>query len=130
MSRPVPWKLLFRRYGLLLIAMVVLVTVTSNQNAGGLIGGLLLGGVFFFGMSWVMSKFGYAPKTMAQMREEAQQRAAERAARGEPVRTRSSRRSAKGQAADSPESFRRPTPPPTRRTASGVGRHPKPKGRR
>jgi len=127
-SRPVPWKLLFRRYGLLLIGMVVVVSITNRQHAGGLLGGLLFGGVLFFGMSWLLSKFGYAPKTMAQMREEARVRAEARAASGEPVGNGRKSRGKAQPVVASPTG--RPKPPPTRRTASGVGRHPKPGAKR
>ncbi len=123
-----PWNLLLKRFGLMFGGLlVVTVLFSGGKQAGGLVTGLLLGGLLFFVASWLLSKFGYAPKSMAQIRQEAVTRAAERAA--DPGRTpRQSRRSAKaGTAVTAAPS--RPKPPPTKRTASGVGRHPQPRKR-
>ena len=123
-SRPVPWNLLIRRFGFMFVGMVVLVALTSKANFGGLTGGLLFGGLLFFGFSWLLSKFGYAPKSMAQIRDEARTRNDERGVEA-PARRRRSRRSTPQPVA----ATGRPKPPPTRRTASGVGRHPGPRKR-
>ena len=118
-----PWNLLLKRFGLMFAGMVVLVALTGRSNMGGLLGGLLLGGLLFFGFSWLLSKFGYAPKTMAQIRGEAAQRNAERGTEPRPARRR------RGTAQALTNATGRPKPPPTRRTASGVGRHPQPRKR-
>jgi hypothetical protein len=107
--------------------LVVTLLFSGGKEAGGLVMGLLLGGLLFFAASWLLSKFGYAPKSMTQIRQEAVERNAARAA--DPARTpRQSRRAAKrGLTANASPS--RPKPPPTKRTASGVGRHPQPRKR-
>ena len=126
-SRPVPWNLLIRRFGIMFVGALVIVGITTRQNVVGLLGGLVAGGVLFFAMSWLLSKFGFAPKSMAQIRAESATRNAERAA--SPSR-RSSRRSRRSKVAAEPVVVAaRPRPAPTSRTASGVGRHPKPRRR-
>ena len=123
-SRPVPWNLLIRRFGVMFVGALVIVGITTRQNVVGLLGGLVAGGILFFAMSWLMSKFGFAPKSMAQIRAEGAARAAERAAS-----PRTSRRSKRSGSAEPVAAASRPQPAPTRRTASGVGRHPKPRRR-
>ena len=125
-SRPVPWNLLIRRFGIMFVGALVIVGITTRQNVVGLLGGLVAGGALFFAMSWLLSKFGFAPKSMAQIRAEGAARAAERAA---SPSTRSSRRSKRAGSAEPVAAVARPQPAPTRRTASGVGRHPKPRRR-
>jgi hypothetical protein len=125
LSRPVPWNLLIRRFGVMFVGALVIVGITTRQNVVGLLGGLVAGGALFFAMSWLLSKFGFAPKSMAQIRAEGQARAAERAA--SPRASRRSKRS--GGAEPVAAAAARPQPAPTRRTASGVGRHPKPRRR-
>lgn len=119
-----PWRLLFKRFGLMFVAMLLLVSLTSRDQAGGLATGLVFGGILFFALSWLMSKFGFAPKTMKQIRAEAEARAA---ASDRPVRQ--SRRDRKAGITRTATPPARPKPPPTKRTASGVGRHPQPRKR-
>lgn len=120
-----PWNLLIKRFGLMFGGLLAVTLLFSGgDQAGGLVMGLLLGGVLFFLASWLLSKFGYPPKSMAQIREESAARLAAKAA-ADPTPRRSRR--GKGGAPTAPPG--RPKPPPTKRTASGVGRHPQPRKR-
>lgn len=119
-----PWNLLLKRFGLMFGGLLAVTLLFSGgKQAGGLVTGLLLGGVLFFAASWLLSKFGYAPKSMAQIREESAARLAAREAEGGG---RSRGRRGRTAATTTPS---RPKPPPTKRTASGVGRHPQPRKR-
>ncbi len=109
-SRPVPWKRLTTEFALIAVVIVVISWVVShNHKASNYIAILLAGGVYLvFGA--VLAKFGYARKSLKQMRVEAA---------AQPARV-VGKVSAPSQ---------RPKPAPTSRTSSGPSNRPQKKKR-
>jgi hypothetical protein len=97
-GRPVPWRRLVKEWLIYAAIMVVVFAVVFRGESGMLpiIGGLLASGPLYLGLGYVLAKFGYQRKTLAEMRTP-------RASTPEP--------------ADS-----RPRPAPTRRTSTGPNR--------
>jgi hypothetical protein len=104
-GRPVPWRRLTKEWLVYAAIMVVVFALVFRGESGLLpiIGGLLASGPLYLGLGYVLAKFGYQRKTLAELRTP-------RASTPEPV--------------DS-----RPRPAPTRRTSTGPNR-PAPKSRR
>ena len=99
-SRPVPWRRLIKEWVIYAAIMTAIFALLFRGEAGlwPIIGGLLASGPLYLGLGYVLAKFGYQRKTLAEMRTP-------RAA------------SATGASGDE-----RPTPAPTRRTSTGPNR--------
>ncbi len=109
-SRPVPWKRLTIEWAVVaVIVALVSFSATDNRKFSSYIA-LVLGGVVYLIVGTVMAKFGYARKTLKQMRAEV--------AAG-PRRTVGS-----SSKASSPTATARPKPAPTKRTSGGPGHRP------
>jgi hypothetical protein len=104
-SRPVPWRRLTKEWLIYASIMVVVFALLLRGDAGmwGIIGGLLASGPLYLGLGYVLAKFGYQRKTLAEMRTP-------RAAPAGSTAT----------ADDEPGA--RPRPAPTRRTSTGPNR--------
>jgi hypothetical protein len=106
-SRPVPWKRLVRDWVLYVgIMTVVFLIVYRDRITPGLFAGLLISGPMFVVIGAVLAKFGYARKTIKDLRVESAARAAEK-------QTTTASATAGGS---------RPKPAPTKRTAGGSNR--------
>ena len=105
-SRPVPYRRLFKEWLIYAAIMGVLFALfmRDSTSAGGLGAGLAASLPLYLGISYVLAKFGYQRKTLAEMRT--------------PRATRTATSSPSGAGAASA----RVRPAPTRRTASGNGR--------
>lgn len=108
-SRPVPWDRMIREWLIYVaIMLVILLIFFRSTSLIGVIAGLLVSGPMYLGFGWVLAKFGYQRKTMAELRAE----------RGD---RRSSRSASSTATDDSDNSGPRPKPAPTRRTGGGGG---------
>ena len=110
-SRPVPWRRLTREW--LIYAAIMAVILGILFRGGGqllaIIAGLLISGPIYLALGYVLAKFGYQRKTLAEMRTP----------RASPRET--------SQASQPPDS--RSKPAPTRRTSTGPSNRPKSKRR-
>jgi hypothetical protein len=107
-SRPVPWRRLTKEW--LLYAAIMAVILGIVFRSGGrllaILAGLLISGPIYLAFGYVLAKFGYQRKTLAEMRTP-------RASPRDP----------------NPTSDARGKPPPTRRTSTGPSNRPKSKKR-
>ena len=70
-TRPVPWKRLLTEWTVIgTVVALIAYFVTHNHRVGGYIGIVLAGGVYV-GFGALLAKFGYARKSLRQMRAEA-----------------------------------------------------------
>jgi hypothetical protein len=107
-SRTVPWRRLTKEW-LIYAAIMAVILGIFFRGQGRLIpilGGLLVSGPIYLALGYVLAKFGYQRKTLAEMRTP----------RAEPR-------------AASPTGGERPKPAPTRRTSSGPSNRSKSKRR-
>lgn len=109
-SRTVPWKRLLIEWAIVATAISVIFSATGNGK--GLPSMIIVSAFAYLGMGYVMSKFGYARKSLRQLREES---AAQQAART--------------QQAQRVGAAPRPKPAPTKRTSSGPSNRPAKKRR-
>jgi hypothetical protein len=101
-SRPVPWRRLVKEW-LLYAAIMAVVLAVIYRDADRLVpilGGLLVSGPLYLVLGFVLAKFGYARKTLAELR--------------------TPRASPSPSPADAPAVRARPAP--TRRTSTGPNR--------
>jgi hypothetical protein len=103
-SRPVPWRRLIKEW--LIYAAIMAVILAILFRGGGqllaILAGLLVSGPIYLALGYVLAKFGYQRKTLADMRTP----------RASPRDT--------GPAPDA-----RSRPAPTRRTSTGPSNRPK-----
>ena len=99
-----PWRRLAKEWLVYAAIMTVVFAFLFRGQAGlwPIIGGLLASGPLYLGLGYVLAKFGYQRKTLAELRTP----------RASP--------SGSGDADD--ESGARPRPAPTRRTSTGPNR--------
>ncbi|CAN5743894.1 MAG: hypothetical protein ACR2HP_05315 [Ilumatobacteraceae bacterium] len=104
-SRPVPWQRLMREWMIYAgIMVVVFLLFFRDSNLIGIIGGLLASGPLYLGFGYLLAKFGYQRKTLADLRTP---------------------RAAPGRRGDTTTAtVERPRPAPTRRTSGGTNRRP------
>jgi hypothetical protein len=97
-GRPVPWRRLAKEWLVYAAIMTVVFAFLFRGQAGlwPIIGGLVASGPLYLGLGYVLAKFGYQRKTLAELRTP-------RASAPEPADTRS-------------------RPAPTRRTSTGPNR--------
>jgi|HigsolmetaAR201D_1030396.scaffolds.fasta_scaffold07731_2 hypothetical protein len=103
-SRPVPWRRLVKEW-LIYAAIMTVVLAVLYRDADRLIpilGGLLASGPLYLGLGYVLAKFGYVRKTLADLRTP----------RATPA----------GSSAGTDVAGPRPRPAPTRRTSTGPNR--------
>ena len=108
-NRPVPYKRLAKEWLIYAAIMVVLFATLfrDSTNLSGVLIGLAVSFPLWIGFSWVLAKFGYQRKTLAELR--------------------TARASAGPKSAAVTTPTARPKPPPTRRTSTG---HNRPRKRR
>jgi hypothetical protein len=110
-TRPVPWKRLWTEWAVIgAIVALIAYFVTHNHKLGSYIG-IVLAGLIYVAFGALLAKFGYARKTLRQLRVEA--------ATAPPRRV--------GRTVSSPSA--RPKPAPTKRTSSGPSNRPQKKKR-
>ena len=104
-SRPVPWRRLVKEWVIYAAIMTVVFAVVFRDGDRFLpiLGGLLVSGPLYLLLGFVLAKFGYSRKTLADLRT---------------PRASSSSSSSSG---DDVEEVR-PRPAPTRRTSTGPNR--------
>lgn len=103
MSRPVPYRRLLKEWLIYaaIMAAIFLLVLRDSTSPGGLFIGLAASLPLYIGLSWVLAKFGYQRKTLAELRTP----------RASPVGT-----------SDGSAPTARTRPAPTRRTSSGHNR--------
>jgi amino acid permease len=105
----VPWRRLFIEWVVIgAVVVVISLVVTKNRSLSSYLT-VLFGGLVYVGFGAVLAKFGYARKTLAQMRTEA--------AAAPPRRSGSTSSSSASK------------PAPTRRTSTGPSQRPTKKKR-
>ncbi len=67
-SRPVPWRRLTREWLIYAGIMTVVFAVLLRGGVWPIIGGLLASGPLYLSLGYVLAKFGYQRKTLAEMR--------------------------------------------------------------
>ena len=112
--RPVPWRRLFIEWAVVTVAVVVLFLTVFHDRKPESYAGLVLGGVVYLGIGFVLAKFGYQRKSLSQVRR---QSAAARAAQA-------------GARPTTPSSQGRTRPAPTSRTNARPGQRSRPGQRR
>jgi hypothetical protein len=107
-SRSVPWQRLVREWLIYAAIMVaVFLLLFRGDNPVALIAGVLASGPLYLAFGYVLAKFGYQRKTLADLRTP----------RAQP-------------SAQATSSLERPPPAPTRRTSRGPSNNPRSKKRR
>jgi uncharacterized membrane protein YeaQ/YmgE (transglycosylase-associated protein family) len=110
-TRPVPWKRLWTEWVVIgLVVAFVAYFITHNHKVGSYVG-IVLAGLIYVAFGAALAKFGYARKTLRQLRAEA--------AAAPPRQV--------GRSA--PSASTRPKPAPTKRTSSGPSNRPQKKKR-
>jgi hypothetical protein len=104
-SRPVPWNRLLKEWLIYAVILAVVFAFVFRGSVFSIVAGLLISGPLYLAFGYVLAKFGYQRKTLAEMRTP-------RASVAEPE----------------PEARR--APPPTRRTSGGRNRRPPPSRKR
>jgi len=104
-SRPVPWNRLLKEWLIYAVILAVVFALIFRGSVFSIVAGLLISAPLYLAFGYVLAKFGYQRKTLAEMRTP-------RASVSEPT----------------PEVRR--APPPTRRTAGGRNRRPPPSRKR
>jgi hypothetical protein len=102
-SRPVPWRRLAREWAIYAAIMAVVFALLFRGDLFAIVVGLLASGPLYLGLGYVLAKFGYQRKTLAELRA-----------------PRAPTSSAGGTAAVS--TAERARPAPTRRTSTGPNR--------
>jgi hypothetical protein len=103
-SRPVPWRRLLKEWVIYAAIMTAVFAIVIRDGARlvPILGGLLISGPVYLALGYVLAKFGYTRKTLADLRTP---------------------RAAPGSAADAASGdSSRPRPAPTRRTSTGANR--------
>jgi hypothetical protein len=105
-SRPVPWRRLVKEWLIYAAIMTVVFAFIYRGSDSFLpiLGGLFVSGPLYLGLGYVLAKFGYVRKTLADLRTP----------RASPADSPSRDDAEPGQA--------RPRPAPTRRTSTGPNR--------
>ena len=110
-TRPVPWKRLWTEWAVIgLVVAFVAYFITHNHKVGSYVG-IVLAGLIYVGFGAILAKFGYARKTLRQLRAEAAaapRRQVGRTASPTPMRAK---------------------PAPTKRTSTGPSNRPNKKKR-
>ncbi len=97
-----PWRRLIKEWLIYAAIMcVVFAVVFRNSGLPAIVGGLLISGPLYLGFGYVMAKFGYTRKTLADLRTP---------------------RASPGTAAGTAAETSRTRPAPTRRTSQGPNR--------
>lgn len=109
-SRPVPWKRLIIEYLVIGVVIAVVALMVSKDRRAANYWTIALAAPIYIGFGYVLAKFGYARKSLAQVRAEAAAAQAQKAAAA-------------------PRSAARPKPAPTSRTSSGPSNRPAKKKR-
>jgi len=105
-TRPVPWKRLWIEWAMIgAIVAFVAYFISHNHKVGSYVG-IVLAGLIYVAFGAVLAKFGYARKTLRQLRAEA--------AAAPPRQV--------GRTASTTPG--RPKPAPTKRTSSGPSNRP------
>lgn len=102
-NRRVPWQRLFTEWAVVAAAIVLITLVFYDGQVQDTIGAIVLGGVIYVTFGAVMAKFGYARKSLKQIRAEAAVQQAQKAA------------------APTSAPATRSRPAPTKRTSQGPG---------
>jgi len=105
-TRPVPWKRLWTEWAVIGVIVALIAYFVSHNHKVGSYVGIVLAGLVYVAFGAVLAKFGYARKTLRQLRAEA--------AAAPPRQV--------GRAA--PTASARPRPAPTKRTSSGPSNRP------
>ena len=113
--RPVPWRRLFIEWGVVTTVVVVLFLTAFHDRTPASYTGLVLGGVVYVGLGFVLAKLGSQRKSLSQLR---QATAATQAAKASGSRTGTSVGSARAR------------PAPTSRTNARPGQRSRPGQRR
>jgi hypothetical protein len=102
-SRPVPWRRLTKEWVIYaaIMAVVLAVIYRDAERVLPILGGLLVSGPLYLALGYVLAKFGYARKTLADLRTPRASAPASSSADAPPARNR---------------------PAPTRRTSTGPNR--------
>jgi len=104
----VPWRRLLKEYVIYAAIMgVILLVLFRDRGVVALLAGLVTAGPLYLLLGYVLAKFGYQRKTLADLRT-----------------PRASASTAPVSTAASGDGFDRPRPAPTRRTAAGPNRRP------
>ncbi len=111
-SRPVPWKRLATEWVVIAVVVgAISFFVSENHRAANYLT-IIVAGPVYVGFGAVVAKFGYARKTVKELRAETEAELARKAA-----------------AAPAATTAARPRPAPTSRTASGPSNRPNKKKR-
>jgi hypothetical protein len=105
-GRPVPWNKLLKEWLIYSAILAVVFALVFRGDAFSIVAGLLISGPIYLAFGYVLAKFGYHRKTLAEMRT--------------PRATTTT---------NSEPEARRP-PAPTRRTSGGKNRRPPPSRKR
>lgn len=103
-ARPVPWKRLVVPFGIYAVIAVVMFSFVGKGDLLGPAVGVLIGGVLYLGVTFVLVKFGWNPPTWG---------AGARADEGRSAKTATATKPSTGSAAP------RAKPSPTARTNAG-----------
>jgi hypothetical protein len=103
-SRPVPWRRLTTEWVVVTLALVVIMTAFLDTEPSAL-ASLLVGGVVYLAVGYVLAKLGYQRATVQSIRDRQAAQAAQRSA--------------------TDTTPRRPRPAPTKRTGGGGSRPPR-----
>jgi len=67
-SRPVPWKRLVKEWAIYAGIMAVVFALFFRNGILGILAGLLVSGPLYLAFGYVLAKFGYSRKTLAELR--------------------------------------------------------------
>ncbi|MDO8362013.1 MAG: hypothetical protein Q7V88_03885 [Actinomycetota bacterium] len=110
-ARPVPWKRLSIEWLVIGVGIgIVSLAFTNNRDVPSFIAMVVLGGLVYFTLGFVLAKFGYARKSLRQMRAEAAAAPPRQVGRSAPTA--------------------RQRPAPTKRTSTGPSQKPRKGSRR
>lgn len=113
--RTVPWRRLLIEWAVVVVGIALVSAVWGDAKPGELVFAAVFGGAIYLLFGAVMAKFGYARKSLRDLRAQAEQRAA-----------------AGGSGAGASGASRSPSrqrPAPTKRTSTGPSQHPRKKKR-
>ncbi|MFZ4721165.1 MAG: hypothetical protein ACOYMR_17185 [Ilumatobacteraceae bacterium] len=109
-SRPVPWRRLIIEYLVIGVVIAAVALMVSKDRRAANYWTIAMAAPIYLGFGYVLAKLGYARKSLAQVRAEAEAAQAKKAAAA-------------------PSSTSRPKPAPTSRTANGPSNRPAKKKR-
>lgn len=113
-KREVPWKRLLIEWAVVSIGIAVITMSFGNSQPQETASAILLGGFIYLGFGAVLAKFGYARKSLKQLRAESAIAAQQKAAAG---------------SGGSGGGVARARPAPTKRTSTGPSQRPRKKKR-